>query len=156
MSKPYFCVKNGLLFPIQFQILGYVLLFSGLFLFVENIWTSIFFILLGGLIVSAFSGTEFKSNYFREFNAFFFVKYGKWQSYGEVEKLFIKKVKRSQKLYGRANQSSTIRSSLYKAFAKFDNGSSVLLLENKNKSKLKEKLSKVADYLQTEVVDYSD
>lgn len=71
MSKNYLNLKTGLLFPIQFQLLGYIFLFAGLALIVINIWASIIFILLGGVIVTAYSGIEFKKDQFREYNAFF-------------------------------------------------------------------------------------
>jgi hypothetical protein len=156
MKNRYCNFTSGLLFPIQFQVLGYVFLFAGATLFVINIWASLIFIALGCLIVSAFFGIQFKGGRFREYNAFFFVKSGKWQPYAEVEKIFIKKVKTSQKFYGRANQSSTIKSVVYKAFAKFDSGTTVLLVENKDKSKVQKKIKKVVDYLRTDVIDYSD
>ena len=155
MHKSYINIKNGLLFPILFQVLGYVFLFTGLFLIGHNIWASIIFILLGILIVTAYSGIEFKNNKFRDYNAFFFIKNGKWEPLKKVEKIFIKKIKVSQKLYGRANQSSTIRTHLYKAFLKFENGESVLLHEHKNKKKVESKILKISQYLNTEIIDYA-
>ncbi|WMN12351.1 hypothetical protein QYS49_33325 [Marivirga salinae] len=156
MSKPYLNLKNGLLFPIQFQILGYVLLFAGLALIVINIWASILFVLLGGGIVSAFSGVEFKNDKFREYNSFFFIKNGKWEPLKNVEKIFIKKIKVSQRLYGRANQSSTIRNVVYKAFLKFENGETLFLYEHKNKETVQSKLKELSDFLKTEIIDYTN
>ncbi len=155
MQKPYLNVKNGLVFPFQFQILGYVLLFSGLLLVMVNIWASIIFILLGGLIVSGFSGIEFKNESFREYNAFFFLKSGKWMPLNRVEKIFIKPIKVSQKMYGRANQSSTIRNTVYKAFLKFENGNTIKLYESKNKDKIENNLRELSNYLKTDIVDYA-
>lgn len=156
MSKPYLNLKNGLLFPFQFQILGYVLLFAGLALIVINIWASILFVLLGGAIVSAFSGIEFKKDKFREYNSFFFIKNSKWEPLRKVEKIFIKRVKVSQKLYGRANQSSTIRNTVYKAFLKFENGETLFLYEHKNKETVQSKLKELSDFLKTEIIDYTN
>ncbi|WP_434545497.1 hypothetical protein [Marivirga sp.] len=155
MHKSYINIKNGLLFPFQFQILGYVFLFAGIALTVINIWASIIFILLGGFIVTAIAGVEFKNQSIREYNSFFFIRFGKWEKLGEVEKIFIKKIKRSQKFYGRANQSSTIRNVIYKAFLKFENGNTVLLSENKDKINLEEKVQKLNQYFNTEIVDYT-
>jgi len=155
-EQSYFNIKNGLLFPFQFQILGYVLLFAGLALIVINIWASIIFILLGGAIVSAYSGIEFKKDKFREYNAFFFIRSGNWEPYRKVEKIFIKKVKKSQKFYGRANQSSTVSNYIYNAYLKFDNGKTILLYEHKNKDKLETKLKKLSDYLNAKTTDYSN
>lgn len=152
MEKHYFNLKSGLLFPFQFHILGYVLLFAGLALIFINIWASIILILLGGAIVSAFSGIEIKDDKFREYNSFFFIKNGKWEPLRKVEKIFIKRVKISQKLYGRANQSSTIRNAVYKAFLKFQNGKTVFLYEHKNKDKLETKLRELSDYLKSEII----
>ncbi len=154
--SPYLNLKNGLLFPLQFQILGYVLLFSGLALIVINIWASILFVLLGGAIVSAFSGIEFKKDKFREYNAFFFIKNGKWEALKNVEKIFIKKIKVSQRFYGRANQSSTIRNVVYKAFLKFENGETIFLYEHKNKEKVQSKLKRLSHFLETEIIDYAN
>lgn len=156
MQEPYLNLKNGLLFPIQFQILGYVFLFAGLALLVINLWAGFIFILLGGVIVSAFSGIEFKKDRLREYNAFLFIKSGKWEPLNNVEKIFIKRIEVSQKFYGRANQSSTIKNHIYKAFLKFENGNSVLVCDDKNKSKVEKKLKKLSDYLNTEIIDYTD
>ncbi|WP_296619567.1 hypothetical protein [Marivirga sp.] len=155
-EQPYLNIKNGLLFPFLFQVLGYVFLFSGIFLLGLNIWVSIIFILLGVLIVSAYSGIEFKNDQFRDYNAFFFIKNGKWEPLKNVEKIFIKRIKVSQKLYGRANQSSIIRSHMYKAFLKFDNGESLLLYEHKNKEKVENKVNKISQFLNTKIVDYAN
>ncbi|ADR22500.1 hypothetical protein MATR_36540 [Marivirga tractuosa] len=155
-KQPFFNLKNGLLFPIQFQILGYVLLFAGLALIVINIWASIIFILLGGVIVTALSGIEIKNDKFREYNSFFFIKNGKWEPLRKVEKIFIKRVKVSQKFYGRANQSSTSRNVVYKAFLKFENGQTIFLSDHKNKGKVESKLKEIADFLKTEIIDYTN
>lgn len=155
-KQPYFNLKNGLLFPVQFQILGYVLLFVGLAIIVVNIWASIILIILGGAIVSAYSGIEFKKDKFREYNAFFFIKNGKWEPLKKVEKIFIKRVKVSQKLFGRANQSSTIRNTVYKAFLKFENGQTIFLYDHQNKGKVESKLKELSDFLKTEIIDYTN
>ena len=155
MSRLYFNLKNGLLFPFQFQILGYVFLFAGFALAVVNIWASIIFILLGGLIVTAYAGIEFKGNHFREYNAFFFIKNGKWKPLRKVEKIFIKQTKVSQKYYGRANQSSTFRSHVYKAFLKFDNGETLFLYDHKNKDQVESKLEELSGFLKVEGIDFT-
>jgi hypothetical protein len=155
MPKSYINIKNGLLFPFQFQILGYVFLLAGLGLIVINIWAGIIFILLGGFIVTAYSGVEFNDRNFREYNSFFFLRFGKWEKLEKIEKIFIKKIKKSQKFYGRANQSSIIRNVIYKAFLKFEDGNTVLLSENKNKINLEKKVQKLNQYFNTEIVDYT-
>jgi hypothetical protein len=155
MGKQYLNIKTDLLFPIQFQILGYVLLFSGLVLIVVNIFASIILILFGGLIVTAYAGVEFKENKFREYNSFFFLRFGKWGKLKGVNKIFIKKVKTSQKLYGRANQSSIIKNVIYKAFLKFEDGNTILLKENKDKIKLEQNIQSVNQYFKTDTIDYS-
>ena len=156
MKEPSIHIRNGLLFPVQFQILGYSLLFFGLVLLIINIWVSIIFMLLGLLIVTAFAGIEFKNKHYREYNAFYFIKSGNWKSFDSIEKIFIKKFKRSQRLYGRANQSSIIKSYIYKAFLKFGDGETVLLYKNKNKSKLDKKILALTTNLKTEVTDYTN
>lgn len=155
MDNQYLNIKTGLLFPVQFQILGYVLLLSGLGLLIIHFLTSIILILLGGFIVTAYSGVEFKNHKIREYNSFFFLRFGKWEKLEKVEKIFIKKIKKSQKFYGRANQSSIIREEIYKAFLKFENGKKIELKESRNKTKLEQKIQKLNQYFQTEIVDYS-
>ncbi|MGM0579380.1 MAG: hypothetical protein ACQETL_01780 [Bacteroidota bacterium] len=155
-EQPNLNLKNGLLFPFQFQMLGYVFLFAGIALIVVNIWASIIFILLGGVIVSAFAGVEFKKDKFREYNSFFFIKNGKWEPLRKVEKIFIKRVKVSQKFYGRANQSSTIRNVVYKAFLKFENGETIFLYDHKNKEKVESKLKELSNFLKAEIFDYTN
>jgi hypothetical protein len=156
MDTPkYINIKNGLLFPLQFQILGYVLLFSGIFLIVINILASIILILFGGLIVTAYAGAEFKENKFREYNSFFFLRFGKWGKLKNVDKIFIKKIKTSQKLYGRANQSSIIKNVIYKAFLKFEDGNTLLLSDNKDKIELEQKVQHLNQYFKTDIIDYS-
>lgn len=152
----YLNIKNGLLFPVQFHILGYVLLFAGSAFIVINFWVSIILILIGGLIVSAYSGTEFKGDNFRAYNAFFlFYKSGKWEPLKQAEKIFIKRVKLSQKFYGRANQSSTISNIKLKAFLKFKDGNTILLFEHKKQQKVQDIAKAVADHFNVEIVDHS-
>jgi len=73
-----------------------------------------------------------------------------------VEKIFIKKIKVSQRFYGRANQSSTIRNVVYKAFLKFENGETIFLYEHKNKEKVQSKLKRLSHFLETEIIDYAN
>lgn len=73
-----------------------------------------------------------------------------------VEKIFIKRVKVSQKFYGRANQSSTIRNLVYKAFLKFENGETLFLYDHKNKDKVKSKLKELSGYIKAEIIDYTN
>jgi len=155
MAHLSYNIKSGLLFPIQFLFLGYVFLLGGVMIVIENIWLSPFLILAGLFIVSAYGGVEFRKGEYRTYSAFIFIKFGKWKSVGEVEKIFIKGIKTSQKFYGRANQSSVIKNYIYKAFLKFENGESVFLYENKNKKKMDNKVREINDQLKTEVFDYS-
>ncbi|WP_085516093.1 hypothetical protein [Marivirga sericea] len=155
MSNNYLNIRKGMLFPFQFQLLGYILLLTGLAVLVINILASVILVVIGGFIVTAYSGTEFKEGHFRAYNAFGFMKFGEWQTLSKVEKLFIKKVNTSQKMYGRANQSSIIKSIRFKAFLKFENGNSILFYETKNYNRLKEKAENMARYLNLEIVDYS-
>jgi len=146
---------KALLFPIQFQILAYSLLLVAFIAVFINVYVAILLFLISFLIITAYSGIEFKGNKYREFNAFYFIKTGEWKSYEGIEKIFIKNLKTSQRFYGRANTSSVINVEKYIAFLKFSDGTTIELKTAKKKAKLLQKLDSLKSYLHTTIQDQS-
>lgn len=113
------------------------------------------FLLLGGLIVTGYTGVEFDRSRqtFREFNSFLFMRSGKWKTYDNLEKIFINAVKTSQYIYTQVTTGSTIRTREFDAYLKTNSGIKVFLTSRKDKEVLKKDLEPLAEFLRVPVVD---
>lgn len=93
---------------------------------------------------------------YREYNSFFFLKFGDWTNFDEVEKIFINSKNVTQKIYTMITTGITTRNVEYNAFMKFGNGTKIYLMGKENKESLLKKLTKISDFLQIEVIDYTE
>lgn len=150
-------LASGKLFPIQFQWLAFIFLFFGTTLLFVNPIVGVVLLLPGGLILTSFSGFEidFKNKKYRRYNSFFRFKFGQWQELKPVAKIYINKIKTSQKMYSQANLSSTLRGFCFKSYIKFSNEERVFIVEKKDKNNLIELLQPLATSLKLEIIDNS-
>jgi hypothetical protein len=86
-------------------------------------------------------------------------KIGGKKTFSGIEKIFVNKVKQSQKLYTPFNYSTKyfgmiyIEENLYKSFLKFDTGEKMVLIENQDRDQLFEQLSRYEAILNVRVYD---
>lgn len=83
MAKNTIDIRAGRLFPLQFLVLGGVLLLAGALVIVNHAIIATILILPGLLILTAYEGTEINpySRTYREYNSFLFQKIGKYKKY---------------------------------------------------------------------------
>lgn len=157
MTSTKINVKGGKLFPLQFQLLAFILLFLGTALLFVNLPVAIIMLLVSGLLLTGYSGCEFDlgNKSYREYNSFFMFRFGKWKNTKAVDKIYVNKIKTSQKIYSRANLSTTVKAFTYKCFVKFSDGEKILLLENKDKSYVFEIMLPMAKSFEKEIEDNS-
>jgi hypothetical protein len=111
------------------------------------------------LVWSGYSGTEVDvvHKLYREYTSFFGIKQGKHLEFSHVEKIFVNRTKKTQRLYtAHTNHSSVFTNDEYNAFLKFGDGTKILLLTRRNKKKLLLALRKVAAALHVPVVDNTE
>ena len=155
MPERRISIRTERLFPFQFLVLGGVFLFAGLVTLVIKPFISPVLLLLGGLILTGFRGVEFDTNQqqYREFNSLLLIRFGKWNPYSKVEKIYVNAVNTSQYVYTKVTTGTTFRNREYNAYIKFDNGTKVHLMVRKNKEKLMKQLKPVADLFSIPLTD---
>ncbi|GAA5027933.1 hypothetical protein GCM10011506_15650 [Marivirga lumbricoides] len=106
-------------------------------------------------MLTGYSGCEFDltSNSYREYNSFFRIRFGKWKDIQGVDKIYVNKIKSSQKMYSRANVSTTLKEYVYKCFIKFSDGEKLLLTQNKRKNNVLKEVQPIAKSYGLEVID---
>lgn len=149
-------IRFGFLLPWPFRFIGLLLLFSGIVFLTKIIWLGVALLIVGAFIVSAYEGFEIdrEERKYREYNAFFFVKTGKYEPYAEVDKLYINRSKESQRMYtAHTNQSATFSNEIFNGFIKLSNGEKILLSTRKDKDALVKKLLPLSEYVGTQISD---
>ena len=108
-------------------------------------------------MLTGYSGCEFDltNSSYREYNSFFRIRFGKWKDIPGVEKIYVNKIKSSQKMYSRANVSSVLREHIYKCFIKFSDGQKLLLTQKRNKEDVMKEVQLIAKSYGLEVIDNS-
>ncbi|MFY0687561.1 MAG: hypothetical protein JXQ90_10380 [Cyclobacteriaceae bacterium] len=148
-------IKLGRLFPFHFQILGLVFSFIGIVLMVFSPYFSPIPMFLGGLILTGYRGIKFDgtAKVYKDYNSFLFIKFGKWEKYSQVEKVFINSSKVSQKVYTMVTNGTTIENLEYNAYIMFEDGKKLYLMSDRNRDKLYKKLARIADFFQSKIND---
>ncbi len=155
MGKSTINIRSYKLFPFHFQVLGILFLILTAILVLESPYFAPLFFLSGAAILTGYRGVQFdlsKKSY-REYNSFLFIKFGKWENFDAVEKIYVNSANVSQYAYTMVTTGTTIRSVEYNAYAKLGNDQKVHLICSKNKKKLTQKLSEMASLFQLEVID---
>ncbi len=157
MIQHKYNIRTGALFPWYFRVIGVILIFTSIIIFIENPALSLFLFILGTFIVISFSGfqIDFKNNtYLAYYSWFHLFKSGKQKNYDGVEKLYINANNVSRKYYtAHTMQSSSFKNVEYDAYIKFDNGEKEYLCSNKKLDKLKHKISPLAEALNIIITD---
>ena len=151
-------ISGEQLFPFQFQVIGWTLLIAGGLFFFKSLIAPIF-IVIWLFIVSARNGTEIdiEKKKYRCYQSFFGLRFGKWHTYREVEKIYLKTARVSQKIYtARTLNSITAKTTSLMLFIKFNNDKKVKVADSRNDEKVREKAERISKAFNIEVLDYTD
>lgn len=157
-ATPLLDIKTGPIFPLPFRFMAVLCILAPLALLPSHPLVAIILLLAGAAIITAQEGIEFNqsNNTYREYNAFLFIKFGTFHPYQGVEKVFINSGQVSQRAYTAHTATSAVFTNHeYRGYVKLDNGTKLLLANSKKKSSIEEKVQKVSNYLNTDIVDIS-
>jgi hypothetical protein len=155
MNNDTIDLKSEKLFPWQFQFIGIIFLIVGIGLMIVSPYLAPILIVIGAFILTAYRGVEFNcsTKTYRNYNSFLFIKTGKFKPYDSVEKIYINESKVSQMIYTKITTGSTFRHIEYNAYLKFAHGIKIFLASKKDKKKLIDKLTGLAEFFQVEISD---
>jgi len=150
-------VNSGKLFPFQFRLLGLVFIIIGCFTVLLAPFVAPVLLLLGILMVLAFSGVEFdrQNKKYRVYNSFLFFKTGKWEPYEDVTSLYVNASKTNQKIYTMVTTGITAFNNEYNAYLSLGEGDNIFLLSSRKKDALLKRIKPVSEYFNIKVEDYS-
>lgn len=149
-------IKCGRLFPFHFHLVAVAFIAGGMGTITISPIFSIVLLLLAGLILTAYEGTEIDkdSRTYREYQSFLFLKRGARKKYDCIEKIYINAGKVSRKMYTAHTTHSSIFTDVeYSAYLKFGDGVRVFLMSSKNKDKLMNRVRHLGERLNTSVTD---
>ena len=144
------------LFPWQFLLIGVLFLVAGLATALIKPIISSVLIIVGGIIITGYRRIEFdqKKKEYRVYNSFFFLKYGKWDTYGSVVNIYVNSSNVSQRVATmRTNHRSTFKNIEYNAYIEIEDGSKVYLVGSKDKNRLFNKLASLSAFFQLPIID---
>ena len=145
-----------MLFPIQFQFLGILLLLGGLAAATQNIYIGSILIILALMIFTGRDGVVFypTQKLYKTYRSFLLFKFGKKQSYQTIENIFLNSGKYSQKIYTmHTSQHIEKRGVEYNVYVKLDEDYKIYLGHHKDKGKLVTRFRRIAEILQTPFQD---
>ena len=155
-TKTKIDIRFGSLFPWPFQLIAALVLLVALFLLVEKTIVSVGLILICGLVLSAYEGTEIDKgdkNY-RDYKSFLFLKSGSKVPFTGMEKIFVSTSKTSQRLHtAHTNKHSIYENIEYNGFLKFSDGTKIQLLRKRKKEDLINALRNIATFLDVPLED---
>lgn len=149
-------IKYGSLFPWQFQLIAALIFVVGLSLIVEKTLIAVLLMLFGAFILSSYEGTEIDkgAKTYREYQAFFLVKFGVTMKYSAIEKIFVTASKKKQKVYtAHTNHSSTFENVEFNGFLKFNDSTKIPLLRKRKKIDLIHRLEGISKFLDVPLED---
>ena len=152
-------ILGDLLFPLQFQFLGMLLLLGGLVVLTLNIYVGPILILVALLIFTGRDGVVFypAQRMYKDYRSFLFIKTGKKKPYSTIEKLFINEGHYNQKMYTmHTSQHIKLKSVEYNVYALLDNGTKLYLGYGKDKMKIMMRFTKIAGMLNAPLQDHTD
>ena len=157
MEKPL-VVKGEHVFPWHFRFLGWALLFVTLPMLVFQPVFSPITLIIGILLIQGQTGMEFdrSARRFREFNSFFFRRFGSWLPWEGFEKVYINSVRTSQFAYTRVNTGTTFRDQKFVAYLKSGSGEKFYITSEREKGKLKERLQPLCKQLDVPLQDNTE
>ncbi|MCU0357222.1 MAG: hypothetical protein MUE95_06560 [Cyclobacteriaceae bacterium] len=149
-------IKAGMLFPKPFRLMGIIMAAGGFVLLPDYPWITLILLLAGILIVVSYEGTEInlQKKSYREYTALLLFRTGTFESFEEIEKIFINKRKETRQLYtAHTTHSSIYREEVYCGYLKFSNGTKILLHESTDKAALIKKLQPLCDAATVSITD---
>ena len=148
--------------PRHFQLFGVIALIFGAIFFSQHmnatgLAVSAISVALGLLTLTARYGLEIDPSamQYKEFVRLLWLRYGEWKRYDGVEKIFINRLKVSERMVTRTGAKYDIRSMVYQAYITFSDGSKIELDSDRNKDKLLLRLQGYNQQLQTTIQDNS-
>ena len=151
-----FNFKKGSLLPIQFQFFGLMLFILGVAFFRNHPIISLIPVAISVLIFTGQMGIKFdrSNNTWKEYNSFFFIKFGKVITYHAVDRIFINSAKQRRRystMY--TGHSSTVSTQVWLGYLKFDDRTKIHLLTSERKEILLQKLERLSAFLKIEIMD---
>jgi hypothetical protein len=150
-------IRTGYLFPWTFNFLGILVTLAGFFLFLDGNFGGIFLVPAACITLLSFNGVEVNpvKKIFRNYVWIMGFKFGKSESYNDIEKLFIVSQIFQSVYYSRVSTSSTIRVREFTGYIEFSNGEKLKLTSGKSHNKTLSKMKKYAEILNSPLDDIS-
>jgi len=151
-------IKFGFIFPWTFRFVGALLVFSSIVLAFKIFWWSAILFPMGAVFLSAYEGTEIDTvkRVYREYNSYLLIKFGKFKAYDSIERLYVNSKMVTERMYSaHTNKSSNFRDQVFSAYIKFSSGEKALLLSEKNKGRIMNKLGRISQSLNVALTDHT-
>ncbi|HYG01634.1 MAG TPA: hypothetical protein VD927_04270 [Chryseosolibacter sp.] len=156
MNKNVVDIPTGALFQFHFHFMAIIVMVVAFAVIKVYFLVSLILLTVGGFILSGRSGiqVDMNNNLYREYLSFFFIKWGKFSPFNNIEKIFINSSKVTRTMYGpMSNRSASFTNRKYNAFLKFDDGTKLLLMSKGNKDKLLRNVKVINARLKTIIDD---
>ena len=156
MKKGLVNIPTGSLFQLHFQFMAVVVMFVGFVLIKTYLLVSICLFAVGVFILSGRSGIQIDTTnkLYREYLSFYFMKWGAFNSFEHIQKIFINSTRVTRTMYApRSNHSASFTDRKYNAFLKFDDGTKLLIVSKGNKDRLLRNVKLINAQLKTNIVD---
>ncbi len=139
------------------KLLGSLLVLLSVVVSFQHLIGAIIMLIVGMAITTASYGVQIKpeDRTYREYMFLLGFKFGKWESFNKIEKIFVNLVTESETIYSRANRGYTIKKRKLAAFLKFNEDSKVKLYVEDDKGILMKKLNRIAEDLSIPITDNS-
>jgi hypothetical protein len=151
-------IKSGYLLPWQFRLGALLAIILALTTILYNPWLSGALLVASIFSLTSYEGTEVDpvNKLYREYTAWFLIKTGAFEKFGQAERIYITQGKESRQMYtAHTTHSSTFVNVVYNAYLKFSNEEKVHLLSDKNKNTLLKIISPLSNGLRVDVIDYT-
>ena len=150
--------KSGRLFPYQFHYFAVLLSIFSVLLLITYPFFSPLPLIPALIIFTGSFGLEImpdKKEY-RNYNSILFVRKGRWKNYTYIEKIYITKSFRTQKIYTRVTGGPIIRKEYFNAYMKFEDGDKIFLQSSNHKKLLIRSLQKLSKRIGLKITDHSE
>jgi hypothetical protein len=156
MAQTKIDFKTQFFFPDGVVFVGCVVFFAGL-LAVFSPQPVIGVVVMFGSIVVATTHVrveiDLRNKRYREYILFLGMRIGKYERFDELDYLFVRKAKVSQRMAVGYVNANTIRSERYEGYLRYDGDVMLHLFSQGKKAKLVEQLNKLSTQLNLRVVD---
>ena len=149
--------RTSLYFSGTIIFMGVLFVVAGFFLFtIRNFGGAIPLLISVAIFTTHYRiRIDFESKEYFDYLWILGFKNGEKGKFKNIEYLFIKNNKVSQKMNSRAS-STTIRTEVYDGYLKFSEEDKIHLITKSNKERLVKELTRIASMLNTRIVDYTE